>query len=80
MYNKEIGDSDLPLLEWNGFSAEIKRFYTLHKDLIDEVSGEETTNINETAQNLFIHLICDYARDRDKSRFEYDLTYRIAEA
>ena len=80
MYNTEISNIDRPLLDWNGFLKEIVTFHELHKDVLEEFTGEEI-EIGAMAHKLFMHLCVDYYyATRKRPISNYDLSYKMAEA
>ena len=68
------------ILDWDSVCFEVEYFYRTNKEMFNQLSGGEELSVNETAQEVFLALILDYALSKGPDKELIKLSYRLAEA
>ena len=81
----DMNNDKLPILEWELFRLDIENTYKLHGEEIEKqcaAVGAPYEPIVDTAQELFMHVIYDYALQKKggKPMHGVGLDWRLAEA
>ena len=71
--------NERPILDWDILRVEIISMYNSSPDIIKEIGGDKTS-LEETAKEVFVALIYDYAKSRFHGKPPFDLSYKLAEA
>ena len=79
MKQQYLDENERPILDWDILRVEIISMYNSSPDIIKEIGGNKTT-LEETAKEVFVALIYDYAKSRFHGKFPFDLSYKLAEA
>jgi hypothetical protein len=68
------------ILDWESLCFEVNYFYRTNKEMFNALTGGEKLSVDETAQEVFVALIYDYAMSKNPKHKEIKLSYQLAEA
>lgn len=75
-------DGEPSILDWESLCFEVKYFYQTNKEMFDALTGGEEMSVDETAEEVFVALIYDYAMSKSQKHQSQNikLSYQLAEA
>jgi hypothetical protein len=78
--NNIVGEPSI--LDWESLCFEVKYFYQTNRAMFDALTGGEELSVDETAEEVFIALIYDYALTKAPKHKNQNikLSYQLAEA
>ena len=75
-------DGEPSILDWESLCFEVKYFYQTNREMFDALTGGEEMSVDETAEEVFVALIYDYAMSKAQKHQSQNikLSYQLAEA